>query len=118
MFCVLYNNKNWCSVNDSVVIYIKNTSYFRFKFLLKCNLHIISTERGWGGKGGRVRTWGGPVSFASLMSVHLQSRTLSVDPAVENYFCNAVHLRWEVSDPPRDASTGARRRPRKRPRVL
>ena len=29
---------------------------------------------------------------ASLMSVQLQSRTPSVDPAVKNYFCNAVHL--------------------------
>ena len=39
---------------------------------------------------------GGPVepmwSSASPMSVQLQSRTPSVDPAVENYFCNAVHL--------------------------
>ena len=44
---------------------------------------------------------------ASLMSVQLQSRTPSVDPAVENYFCNAMHLACEVSDPPRDASTVA-----------
>ena len=46
------------------------------------------------------------------MSVQLQSRTPSADPAVENYFCNAMHLACEVSDPPRNASTGARLRPR------
>ena len=52
------------------------------------------------------------------MSVQLQSRTPSVDPAVENYFCNAMHLACEVSDLPRDASTVARWRPRRRPQVL
>ena len=52
------------------------------------------------------------------MSVQLKSRTLSVDPAVENYFCNAVHLTGELSDPPSDASTVARWRQRKHPRVL
>ena len=96
---------------------LKNTIYFRFNFLLKCNLHSIFTEGD-----PRARTWGGPGkalwAFASLMPVQLQSRTLSVDPAVENYFCNAVHLASEVSYPPRDVSTVAKWRPRKRPRVL
>ena len=52
------------------------------------------------------------------MSVHIQSRTPSVDPAVDNYFCNEMHLACEVSDPPRDARAVTRWRPRKRPIVL
>ena len=98
--CCCHNKKT--SKLQGCYLYIKNTSYFRFKFLLKCNLHSIFPRRG----------------PASLMSVQLQSRTPSVDPVVENYFCNAMHLACEVSDLPRDASTVARWRPRRRPRVL
>ena len=59
--------------------------------------------------GGAARAYGEALrASASLMSVQLQSRTPSVEPAVENYFCNAVHLACEVSDPP----TIARWRPR------
>ena len=85
-------------------LYKINTSYFSTFF--KCNLHSIF----YGGGSGRaprevLRT------SALLMSVQLQSRTPSVDPDVENYFCNAVHLASEISEPPRDASTVARWRP-------
>ena len=45
------------------------------------------------------------------MSVQLQSHTQSVDLAVENYFCNAVHFACEVSDPLGYASMVARWRP-------
>ena len=91
MFCVLFNNINCCLVKFSVVIYIYiyiNISYLRFKFLLKCNLHIISME----GEG-PAQTLGEPLrASALLMSVQLQSCTPSVDPDVDNYLCNAVHL--------------------------
>ena len=48
-----------------------------------------------------MRTWRSPGASPSLISVQLQSRTPSVDPDVENIFCNAVYLDCEVSDPPR-----------------
>ena len=54
----------------------------------------------------------------ALMSVQLQSCTPSVDPAVDNYFCNAVYLACDVSNPPIDASTVSRWRPRKRQLVF
>ena len=108
--CCHYKKKQ---VNYRVVIYIKNTSYFRFKFLLNCNLHSIFPRKVGALPLGEVCG-----ASASLMSVQLQSRTPSVDPAVENYFCNPMHLACEVSDPPRDGSTVARWRPRRRPRVL
>ena len=114
---LVFSKLQCCSLSLSIYIYICKHNLLYFFFKLKCNLLSI-----FHGAGPRGCTWGGPgdvlLVSASLMSVQFKSRTPSVDPAVENYFCNAVHLECEVSDPPRDVSMVARWRPRKRSRVL
>ena len=77
--CVI-NNKNCSSVYYSVVIYIQIFIKMQFTYCFH------------GDGRPRARTWGGLRSSALLMSVQFQSLTPSVDPAVENYFCNTVHL--------------------------
>ena len=87
---MLFNNKNLCSGNYSVVIYIKTQATLDSIFYYNAIYIVFSTE----GSPARAHVDALRAS-ASLMSVQFQSRTPSVDPAVENYFCNTVHLACE-----------------------
>ena len=95
-----------CSKLHCCYLYLKTQATLDSFFLLKCNLHSIFY--GGGSERAHGEVLRGPAGLRVAMSVQLQLRTPSIDPAVENYFCNAVHLACEVSDTPRDACTVAR----------